>query len=255
MFRRDLRTKGKNPIEETLDLLDRRRMRGAVGQTSSSDGLTSLARRGIMAYAERAVLLDKCSSVWRMGHGSPTPYEMVTGSGMPDLLRASLDLMKRLVLDHQRFVFVPSSTGARDLLTIGNALLPLEYAVVDDNFANLKKIADGNYRGQEWQGLGSSVEELANECGRKTVVGLFRVSRFSPCQMFYAHADRVHEAAMIAMADSVLQEHRGFPMLIDLADRLCTANFGGDVFAESTQMAYTESGEPYRYMTERSTRQ
>lgn len=254
MFRRDLRTKGKNPIEETLDLLDRRRQRGAVGHTASKDGLTSLARRGIMAYAERAVLLDKCNSIWRMGHGSPTPYELVTGSGMPDLLRSSLDLMKRLVLDHQRFVFVPSSTGARDLLTIGNALMPLEYAVVDDNTETLSRIAGGNYRGQEWEGLQDAVDELTNECGPKIVVGLFRVSRFSPCQMFYAHADRVHEAALIAMADSVLQEHRGFPMLIDLADGLCTSSFGGDVFAASTQMAYTESGEPYRYMSERSTR-
>lgn len=254
MFRRDLRTKGKNPIDETMDLLDRRRTRGAVGHSASKDGLTSLARRGIMAYAERAVLLDKCKSVWRMGHGSPTPYELVTGSGMPDLLRSSLDLMKRMVLDHQRFVFVPSSTGARDLLTIGNALMPLEYAVVDDNTETLSRIAGGNYRGQEWAGLQNAVDELTNECGPKIVVGLFRASRFSPCQMFYAHADRVHEAALIAMADSVLQEHRGFPMLIDLADGLCTTNFGGDVFAASTQMAYTESGEPYRYMSERSTR-
>jgi len=254
IFRRDLRTKGKNPIDETLELLDRRRTRGAVGQTSSKDGLTSLARRGIMAFAERAVLLDKSAAVWRMGHGSPTPYELVTGSGMPELLRSSLDLMKRLVLDHQRFVFVPSSTGARDLLTIGNALKPLEYAIVDDNTDTLARIASGHYRGQEWQGLQNAVDELVNECGPKTVIGLFRASRYSPCQMFYAHADRVHEAALIAMADSVLQEHRGFPMLIDLADGLCTTTFGGDVFAASTQLAYSESGEPYRYMGERKTR-
>lgn len=254
MFRRDLRTKGKNPIEETLDLLDRRRTRGAVGQTSSKDGLTSMARRGIMAFAERKVLLDRCNSVWRMGHGSPTPHELVTGSGMPDLLRASLDLMRRLVLDHERFVFIPSSTAARDLLTIGNALFPLEYAVVDDNTANLEAIAKGHYRGQEWGPLGKQVEDFVAECGPRIAVGLFRCSRFSPCQLFFSHVDRVHEAALIAMADSVLQEHRGFPMLIDLADGLCTANFGGDVFAASTQMAYTESGEPYRYMSERSTR-
>lgn len=254
MFRRDLRTKGKNPIDETLDLLDRRRNRGAVGQSESKDGLTSMARRGIMAYAERKVLLDRCESIWRMGHGSPTPYELVTGSGMPDLVRNSLDLMSRLVLDHQRFVFIPSSTGARDLLTIGNALRPLEYAIVDDNTAHLRKTGDGNYRGAEWGPLGKQVDAFVEECGPKIVVGMYRASEFSPVQMFYAHADRVHEAALIAMADSVLQEHRGFPMLIDLADGLCTANFGGDVFAASTRMAYTESGEPYRYMSERSTR-
>ena len=72
--------------------------------------------------------------------------------------------------------------------------------------------------------------------------------------MFYAHIDRVHEAALIAMADSVLQEHRGFPMLIDLADRLCQSSFGVDTFMSSAQAAYSEAGEPFRYLAERSTR-
>jgi hypothetical protein len=67
------------------------------------------------------------------------------------------------------------------------------------------------------------VNEFVNDCGPKIVVGMFRASQLSPCQMFYAHVDHAHEAAMIAMADSVLQEHRGFPMLIDLADNLCSS--------------------------------
>jgi hypothetical protein len=69
----------------------------------------------------------------------------------------------------------------------------------------------------------------------------------APAQMFYAHVDHAHEAALIALADSVLQEHRGFPMLIDLADSLCSATFGADVFTASTQLAYAAAGEPYRY--------
>jgi hypothetical protein len=162
--------------------------------------------------------------------------------------------MRRLVLDHKRFVFVPSSTTARELLTIGNALKPLEYAIVDDNMDVLSRIAAGHYRGQEWAGLGAAVEKLVQDCGPKILIGLFRASQLAPCQMFYAHADHVHEAALIAMADSVLQEHRGFPMLIDLADGLCSTTFGGDTFAASTQQAYAESGEPYRYMSERTTR-
>ena len=56
------------------------------------------------------------------------------------------------------------------------------------------------------------------------------------------------------MADSVLQEHRGFPMLIDLADGLCTSTFGADTFAVTTEMAYSEAGAPFRFMAERRTR-
>lgn len=71
LFRRDLRASGASAIDETLELLERRRRRGSVDQPSKRDQLSDLARRGIMAFAERAVLLRKSNAVWRMGHGNP----------------------------------------------------------------------------------------------------------------------------------------------------------------------------------------
>ena len=38
-------------------------------------------------------------------------------------------------------------------------------------------------------------------------------------------------AARIAVADSVLQQERGFPLLIDLADRVCRSIYGGGSLA------------------------
>jgi hypothetical protein len=76
----------------------------------------------------------------------------------------------------------------------------------------------------------------------------------APPQVFYAHADHAHEAALIAIADSVLQEHRGFPMLIDLADTVCGSTFGADSFGALTELAYVEAGAPYQYSPERQTR-
>jgi hypothetical protein len=254
IYRRDLRSSGKNPVEETLEILEKRRQRGAVDIDNNRDRLSSLAQRGIMAYAERAVLLERSNAVWRMGHGNPTPYELVTGSGMKELLRASLRLMKRLVLEHQKFIFVPSSVSARELLTIGNALQPLEYAIVDTNESNLERIASGHYRGEGWGTLAAEVQDFVKECGPKIVTGLYRASEFSPCQVFYAHVAHAHQAALIAMADSVLQEQRGFPMLIDLADGLCGTIFSSASFSSSIQLAYAEAKEPFRYMAERKTR-
>lgn len=253
IFRRDLRTSGKSPIDETLDLLERRRDRNAVGYESTRDRLSSLARRGIMAYAERAILLDKANAPWRLGHGSPTPYELVTGSGMPELLDASLDLMTRLV-NFKRFVFVPSATSARELLTIGNALRPMEYAVIDTNKEQLDRIQAGHYRGEAWTKLGKRVREFVDFCGDKILVGMYRASSLAPAQMFYAHAEHVHQAALIAMADSILQDHRGFPMLIDLADGICGRIFGAHDFAASAQLAYAQADAPYQYLGERQTR-
>jgi hypothetical protein len=253
IFRRDLRTSGNNPVDETWDLLERRRTRSAVGYESKRDRLSSLAQRGIMAYAERAILLDRATAPWRLGHGSPTPYELVTGSGMPELLEASLDLMNRLV-QYERFVFVPSATSARELLTIGNALRPMEYAVIDTNRDMLERIRAGHYRGEAWTGLGHRVQEFVDACADQILVGMYRVSKLAPAQMFYAHAEHVHQAAMVAMADSILEEHRGFPTLLGLADGICGQMFNASDFAVSAQLAYAEAGSPYQYLAERQTR-
>lgn len=255
IFRRDLRTgPGKDPVEETLDLLEHRKRRSGVDQKSRRDRLTELARRGILEYAERAVLLDRSDARWRMGHGNPVTFQLLT-SGMPELVDVSLELLRRLILDHRRFVFVPSTPSARELLTIGNALRPLEYAIVDTSQQALRRMAESEgYRGEGWGPVGNRVRDFAAEVGPRIVVGVYRVSHLAPTQMFYAHVDHAHDAALIAMADSALQEHRGFPLLVDLADKLCTASFGGETLAASTRVAYAAAGAPYRYLAERKTR-
>jgi hypothetical protein len=253
LFRRDLRASGSSAIDETLELLERRRGRGAVDQPSKRDQLSDLARRGIMAFAERAVLLNKSDAVFRMGHGNPLAYELVTGSGSPQLCTMGVGLLRDLVR-FGKFVYIPSGPKERELLTIGGALQPLEYAIVDSLKEKLERIAQGHYRGDHWGTAKSAVDELVKEAGDKVLIGVYRASHYAPPQVFYAHADHAHEAALIALADSVLQEHRGFPMLIDLADKVCTLMFGGRTFATSTQLAYADAGEPFRYMAERATR-
>jgi hypothetical protein len=74
LYRHDLRLSGNDPVNEVLDLLERRRRRTGYDQESRRDWLTSLGRRGIMAYAERAVLLKRSPVPWKMGHGNPAPY-------------------------------------------------------------------------------------------------------------------------------------------------------------------------------------
>ncbi len=253
LFRRDLRVGGGDPVDDTLNLLERRRHRGGYDQESSRDRLTSLGRRGIMAYAERAVLLRRSSAPWRMGHGNPAPYELLTGSGMVELVERGLDILNELILNHERFIFVPSAPSDRTLLTIGNALRPLEYAIIDTLEDFLNRVAAGHYRGP-WARVKDKIEQFVKEAGPKVVVGVFRATPIGPANMFYAHVDHAHEAAHIAIADSTLQEHRGFPMLITLADTMCGTIFGTESLVPQVQVAYGEAGAPFRYQTERQTR-
>lgn len=252
LFRRDLRAQISDPVEEVLTVLERREHREAQG--FGGEVLSELARRGIMAYAERAILKDKSDSSWRMGHGSPAPYELLTGlwSSQASRIRVSLDLIEWFV-NHERFVFVPSAPRKRHWLMIGNALNPLEFAIVQTLQPDIRHMIDGGgYRDES--GVRPEMERFCNEVAPKIVVGLFRVWEAAPPYMFYAHIDQAEMAAHIAMADSVLQEHRGFPMLIDLADTVCKTTFGMDSFMPSVQTAYADAGQPFRYLGERETR-
>ncbi len=251
MFRRDLRTVGSDPVEEAKDLLARRKDRTATGVADKRDSLSELARRGIMTYAERATLLRRSTAQWRMGHGNITPYELLTGSGNMALLAESLKVLRELV-DSQQFVFVPSSIKDRLLLTIGDALGPLEYAVIQTADQAMRRIVEGGRYNPESRRL---AETFVADIGHQIAVGVYRASAHAPATPFFAHVDRVHEAAHIAIADSVLQEHRGFPLSIDLADIACRSMFGADTFDDAVASAYREHGEPLRYLPERNTRE
>src|SRR5262249_14930280 len=91
LFQRDLRVRSGNLVDDLFALLDNRAASSRSDDGQQERGLSALARRGIMAYAERAVLARKSRKPWRMGHGNPAPYELLTGSGSMELLRCGLD--------------------------------------------------------------------------------------------------------------------------------------------------------------------
>jgi hypothetical protein len=207
-----------------------------------------------MTYAERAILAHNSTAAWRMGHGNPAPYELLTNFWTaPKRMQISLDLIRWYVLEHERFVFVPSAPRDRHLLTLGYALEPLEYLIIGTLRPDIDRYIEyGHYR--ERSGTSPAMRQFRDEIASQVVVGLYRVSQHAPPYLFYAHPKHFDMAAHIVMADSLLQEHRGFPLLIDLADSLCKANFVGDRFFTAIQTAYAEAGLPYRYFGERETR-
>ncbi len=264
LFRRDLRVSGGDPTEEMLQLLERRERRGGLNQPGQRDNLSELARRGIMAHAERAILLRRSTATWRVGHGNPAPYELITGSGSLDLMIESTKIIRELVEDHQRFVFVASEPSDRVLLTIGQALRPLEYAIVDTLRQRIDRTVEGgHYRMRvtadtAWDGRTLTPEQwikrFRDVVAPQVVVGVYRATQLAPAQMFFAHVDHADLAAHIVLADSVLQAHRGFPLLIDLADNVCRGVFGGDTLTGPVSTAYADAGAPWRYQSERTTR-
>lgn len=263
LFRRDLRRAGEDPVTAVETLLKKRGERGALNRPTAQDSLGEMAQRTIMAYAERAILLRNAKSVWLMGHGNPVPYELLTGAGCFELMVASSRILREMIVEHQKFVFVASEPRERLLLTIGQALPPWHYAIV----CTLKdRVETWNLRERfaihvqdeaEWDGKPLKakhwVPRFLDEVASKVVVGVYRASPIAPPQVFYAHEDHADLAAHLVLADSALQEQRGFPLLIDLAHYLCGAVFAGTL-QSLTETAYAAAGTPWRYESERTTR-
>lgn len=253
LFRRDLQSKMSDPVDELATLLENRKQRAAQGQ--DGDKLSELASRGIMAFMERKILQQASDAPWRMMHGSPAPYEILTGRWASDSkkIAKSLELIEWYALEHKRFISIPSAPRKLDWLTLGYALKPMEFAIVHTIQPEIEHLLEtGGYRNAS--GVRPAMERFARDVAPHIVIGVYRVSAYAPPHLFYAQIDFAEKAAHIAMADSMLQEHRSFPMLIDLADRLCAVNFGASSFVSTVQMAYAKAGKPFLYLGERETR-
>lgn len=261
LFRRDVRDRRPDPVQAVLELLERRGRRGALAH-ASPDPLSELAQRGLMTFAERSLLTDRATARWRMGHGSPAPLELLV-SYFTDVTIESIKVIRRLV-EHGRFVFVASEPADRDLLTIGQGLRPREYLIVGRLPDRIGHHLDAWSQRQPvtvdltWDGEQLSVPEwvgrFRDEVAPRVVYGLYRATAIAPPQLFYAHVEWADVAARIALADSVQLEQRGFPLLIDLADHVCTTLYGGTGLRDLADAAYAASGAPFRYASERPTR-
>ena len=263
LFRRDLQRRDGDPVVEAEEVLRRRARRAALNRPTPQDTLGEMARHAIMTYAERALLLRHSRAVWLMGHGNPVPYELLTGGGCLELMIAGTRVLRELVEKKQKFVFVASEPRERLLLTIGQALPPMHYAIVSTlqdrltQWVRQSRFTVDTERRLDWDGEPLRPEQwiprFIERVGGQVVIGVFRAGRMAPAQVFYAHIDHSALAAHIALADSMLQEQRGFPLLIDLAHHVCKGVFGGTLRA-LTGTAYAAAGVPWRYDSERTTR-
>lgn len=165
LYRRDLQGIPANAVELARQLLELRDPHSPRGPDDTRDPITELGRRGITSYAERAVLTRISEADWRMGGGSPAPYELLTGSGAMDLVVPSLDMLEELLIDDRHFIFVPTR-GHRSLLTIGRALAPLEFAVVHKLQTYISEIVEaGHLRGHRLERAKAFVASAGEAAG------------------------------------------------------------------------------------------
>ena len=261
LFRHDLKQKGID-VDELIQFLERRDKRDSSTRPPGADQLGELVQNAILQYAERAVLLRHSQAVWRMGHGNPVTYELLTGGNNLDIMVHATGMLRELIEKHQKFVFIASEPRDRLLHTIGQALRPMEYAIMgtlDDRLAtwlHQARFKVGVSRKLPWDQDSINASEwiprFIERVASKVVVGLFRTTLLAPAQVFYAHEDHSEIAAHIAIADSMLRE-QGTPLLLHMAQHTCNAVFGDSLEALAEQ-AYSAAGAQDRYFSGRSHR-
>jgi hypothetical protein len=199
-----------------------------------------------------------------MGHGSPPPYQLLLSAGNADVMIRSVRLLRELIEGYKKFVFVASEPENRAYLTIGQALRPREFAVIGTLNERIERfVSTIHFSGpatvdDRWDGVRlppeTWVTRFRDVVAPQVLVGVYRASLYAPPQLFYAHRDHFEVAARIALADSELQPNRGFPVLIDLADRTCKAVYGGGSLRTVADAAYARAGAGLRYGSERQNR-
>lgn len=260
LYRQDITSRSFDPEAQVRDFIQRRARSNRAGGEFGDDGqlqtISDMLCRALMIYGERAMLARRSGRPWRMGHGSAFPYEILVGSGREDLTRASIPVLRQLLEDHRRFIFVPSEVSDQAVRTIANSLRPLQYAVLRDTRYIIGDYLRGGYERPHYKETGTYQELVAlqEEVASRVVLCVYRASYFSPGGIFFAHEEHVHEAAQIVVADSALQEHRGFPNLIDVADRTCRGMFDGSGVQAQVRAVLARTGDPFRYLDERATR-
>jgi hypothetical protein len=180
LYRHDIVRPNVDPTEEVLAFLEQRSRRSRPDEDTRFRGLSEMKVRALMEYGERALLTDVSKKPRRMGHGSPMPYNILIGSGEGQIIKASLDLLPKLLAEHKRFIFVPSETNDTAITAIANALRPLQYAVLMNtkHIIDAYKQDDVSYRG-EYRVFRPRLDAFRENVASKVLIGVYRVSAFS----------------------------------------------------------------------------
>lgn len=111
-------------------------------------------------------------------------------------------------------------------------------------YERLRSIVERGRYGPNDAGLAAT---LLDHIGPLIVIGVYRAAGAAPPHVFYSHESMADEVAVIAIGHSTLREQRGFPLLVDLADRVCNSYFDAQTFQDLVGVAYAESSAPYVY--------
>lgn len=221
----------------------------------------------IRNYKEREMMLTAGPDVFKVGHGPLISHEMLIGGGRRHILQPCLQLIGQLI-DDGAYAMIVSSANDTTLRMLGMSLEPGEYLIVDDGTAILGDFLHGTDEDGEMRahytatprpeyGGKSQVQiftEFMGAYGSRFVRRVMRAHRSAPPYVFYCNLNRYEEAVHMLFADAANTGARGFPLLVDLADQMCSSSFKAGDYARQVDAEFARAAGSGIYAPEHATR-
>lgn len=224
----------RSDTEDVLEVLKRRELKNRI---------SDLVIRALMLYREREVALRaEYINAYKMLHGPLLPFELMTGLGRLRALYTTLKILQGIIRDPKIFSIISTSRHS-DYVTLGTALEPGEY-LVDERYSFGDEVADNDkfmvsdrWRPREFEYMKEFLQKYASQI----LVGVIKIGHRP--YIFHAHRDTFDLAAAIIARDALMQREKGFPLLIDYADTLCSEYFPAGDFTRLMRYQLAREGQ------------
>jgi len=213
--------------------------------------------RAILLYRERELgLSDNYKNCYKLYHGPLLPFELMASPGRAEMkiLDVSLAILKRLIQNKKCFSIISRSQNDA-YIRLGLSLNPGEYIELRKNVG--KELMEDRslisvpekWRDEEYL----QITDFLSSNATNLKVGLIKISHRP--YVFHAHHENFDLAAQIIARDSYFQKEKGFPLLIDYADTLCTSFFRAGDFNKIIEYQLASKGEFFTETSEENLRQ
>lgn len=213
-------------------------MQYAIKKKKGKVGISSLHITAIMLFKERELVI-KQPEKYKMIQGDIFPYELKTGQGRLKGLNACLTLGRK-ILNTDNVVAAQTTSTDPAYRLIGNALDPGEYIEIHDYYEELSSFLLGD--GDDFSVPArfnpsdkESFELFINDAKNKFSVGIFKALQSNRPYVFYAPKKNLETMVNLLFADSSFQPIRGFPLLLDYADTICSRLISGQDFKKQVE--------------------
>lgn len=217
--------------------------------------LSNLVIRAILFYREREIgLNDKFINHYKIYHGRLLPFELMTGLGKLRALETTLKILEAIIRNKRCFSIISRSQNDA-FMRIGMALNSGEYFLLKHTNVGMELLRNEDFMAKDkWreEELLRMTHFLKQEAS-KILIGIIKISQRP--YVFHAHQDYFEEAARIIARDAMFQREKGFPLLIDYADNLCSTLFKATDFNNIVEFKLAQEGEFLSEMPEDSLRQ